>query len=515
MMDKKKLNALGEFGENSFLIGIEKEALRTNYKGFLSKEKHPDCLGSTLTNKNITTDFSESQIELVSNTYSSVDDLVLNLDHLHYFVYSCLENEYLWPYSMPSKLPKDIDIPIAQFGKSNIGIAKNIYRKGLVLRYGAKMQMISGIHFNFSFSPLVINKLFDSNQVKYISKEYLNLIRNYKNYSWLITYLFGFSPICNKDFLSGRYNNLKEFSEECFHMPEGLSIRQGPLGYQSNLQNSIMIDHNSLKNYIKGMKKALIDNYPPYEKIGILQNGHPIQLSTSLLQIENEYYSSIRPKQPIKSGERPLVALKERGIKYVEVRGIDINPFSPIGITKEQIYFLQVFLSWCFCKKSEKESSQSIINNNNNMNLVSQFGLDENLKINNGVDLVSIYEISAKIFNDLIKIAQILDKKSKRDIYANAVTNHLNKILNKKKHESFILKQKIEKEFKGSAENLFISLSSGYKNYFLNELHIESELIKNYQNIAKESLNDFKKLNKSNEEFINFLKKYNSQISDL
>ena len=153
------------------------------------------------------------------------------------------------------------------------------------------MQMISGIHFNFSFSPFLINKLFDSNQVKYISKEYLNLIRNYKNFSWLITYLFGFSPICNKDFLNGRYHNLKEFSGECFHIPSGLSIRQGPLGYQSNLQNSIMIDHNSLKNYIEGMKKALTDNYPPYEKIGILQNGLPIQLSTSLLQIENEYYS--------------------------------------------------------------------------------------------------------------------------------------------------------------------------------------------------------------------------------
>ena len=170
MMDQKKINALGEFGENSFLIGIEKEALRTDYKGFLSKEKHPECLGSTLTNKNITTDFSEAQIELVSDTYNSVDELVSNLDHLHNIVYSCLENEYLWPYSMPSKLPKESDIPIAQFGKSNIGIAKNVYRKGLVLRYGAKMQMISGIHFNFSFSPLVINKLFDSNQVSTFQK---------------------------------------------------------------------------------------------------------------------------------------------------------------------------------------------------------------------------------------------------------------------------------------------------------------------------------------------------------
>ena len=515
MMNQKKLNALGEFGEKSFLVGIEKEALRTDYKGFLSKEKHPECLGSTLTNKNITTDFSEAQIELVSDTYNSVDELVSNLNHLHNIVYSCLENEYLWPYSMPSKLPKDSDIPIAQFGKSNIGIAKNVYRKGLVLRYGAKMQMISGIHFNFSFSPLVINKLFDSNQVKYISKEYLNLIRNYKNFSWLITYLFGFSPICNKDFLNSRYHNLKEFSEECFYIPSGLSIRQGPLGYQSNLQNSIMIDHNSLKNYIKGMKKALTDNYPPYEKIGILQNGQPIQLSTSLLQIENEYYSSIRPKQPIKSGERPLVALKERGIKYVEVRGIDINPFSPIGISKEQIYFLQVFLSWCFCKKSEKESSQSIINNNNNMNLVSQFGLDENLKINNGVDLVSIDDISIRIFDDLIKIAQILDKKNKKDFYATSVLNHLKKIQNKKKHESFILKQKIEKEFNGSAEKLFISLASDYKNYFLKEFHIDSKLLKSYQKIARESLNEFEKSNISDEEFINFLKKYNSQISSL
>lgn len=515
MMDQKKLNALGEFGEESFLIGIEKEALRTDYKGFLSKEKHPECLGSTLTNKNITTDFSEAQIELVSDTYNSVDELLSNLNHLHNIVYSCLENEYLWPYSMPSKLPKDNDIPIAQFGKSNIGIAKNVYRKGLVLRYGAKMQMISGIHFNFSFSPLVINKLFNSSRIKHISKEYLNLIRNYKNFSWLITYLFGFSPICNKDFLNNRYHNLKEFSEECFHIPLGLSIRQGPLGYQSNLQNSIMINHNSLKNYIEGMRKALTDNYPPYEKIGIFQNGQPIQLSTSLLQIENEYYSSIRPKQPIKTGERPLVALKERGIKYVEVRGIDINPFSPIGITKEQIYFLQVFLSWCFCKKSEKESSQSIINNNNNMNLVSQFGLDENLKINNGVDLVSIYEISTRIFDDLIKIAQILDKKNEKNVYENSVLNHLNKIQNKKKHESFVLTQKIEKEFKGSAENLFISLASDYKNYFLNELHIDNKLLTNYQNIAKESLNEFEKSDISNEEFINFLKKYNSQISSL
>ena len=315
MMNQKKLNALGEFGEKSFLVGIEKEALRTDYKGFLSKEKHPECLGSTLTNKNITTDFSEAQIELVSDTYNSVDELVSNLNHLHNIVYSCLENEYLWPYSMPSKLPKDSDIPIAQFGKSNIGIAKNVYRKGLVLRYGAKMQMISGIHFNFSFSPLVINKLFDSNQVKYISKEYLNLIRNYKNFSWLITYLFGFSPICNKDFLSGRYHNLKEFSEECFYIPSGLSIRQGPLGYQSNLQNSIMIDHNSLKNYIEGMKKALTDNYPPYEKIGILHNGQPIQLSTSLLQIENEYYSSIRPKQPIKIWRETSCSIKRKRYK--------------------------------------------------------------------------------------------------------------------------------------------------------------------------------------------------------
>jgi glutamate--cysteine ligase len=514
-MDQKKLNALGEFGEKSFLIGIEKEALRTNNNGSLSKEKHPECLGSTLTNKNITTDFSEAQVEIVSDTYNSVDELQSNLDHLHNIVYSCLNNEYLWPYSMPSKLPKDADIPIAQFGKSNIGIAKNVYRKGLVLRYGAKMQMISGIHFNFSFTPLFINKLFDCNQVKYISKEYLNLIRNYKSYSWLITYLFGFSPICNKDFLNERYHNLKEFSKESFHIPSGLSIRQGPLGYQSDLQNSIMIDHNTLNNYIKGMKKALTDNYPPYEKIGIFQNDQHIQLSTSLLQIENEYYSSIRPKQPIKTGERPLVALKERGIKYVEVRGIDINPFSPTGISKEQIYFLQVFLSWCFCKKSEKENSQSIINNNNNMNLVSQFGLDENLKINDGVELVAIDKISTKIFDDLIKIAQILDRKNEKDFYEASVLNHLKKVQNKNKHESFILKRKIEREFNGSAEKLFIDLAKKYKNYFLNDISINKKLLKNYQNIAKESLSEFKKTNKPDEDFINFLKKYNSQILKL
>jgi len=149
------------------------------------------------------------------------------------------------------------------------------------------------------------------------------------------------------------------------------------------------------------------------------------------------------------------------------------------------------------------------------MNLVSQFGLDENLKINNGVDLVSIVEISTRIFDDLIKIAQILDKKNKKDFYITSVLNHLNKIQNKKKHESFILKQKLEKEFMGSAEKLFMSLASDYKDYFLNELHIDDQLLKSYQKMAKESLNEFEKSNISDENFINFLKKYNSQISSL
>src|SRR6266705_3158582 len=221
---------------------------------------------------------------------------------------------------MPCGLPTDETIPIGRYGSSNVGRAKSAYRMGLSHRYGRRMQTISGIHYNFSLPEQVSND------------EYFGLIRNFRRHSWLLLYLFGASPAVCSTFVAGTEHGLDRLSNDSLYLPYATSLRMGRLGYQSDAQSSLKVSYNNLESYAASLQDALTRPYPEYERIGIRDGDNYRQLATSLLQIENEFYGTIRPKRVIRPGERALHALRDRGVEYVEVRLMDLDPFHAVGI---------------------------------------------------------------------------------------------------------------------------------------------------------------------------------------
>ena len=316
--------------------------------GSLALTPHPARLGSALTHPNITTDFSESQLELITGVHPDADACLQELTEIHQVVIRAIGDELLWASSMPCNLPADEAIPIGRYGTSNVGRAKTVYRMGLSYRYGRRMQAISGIHYNFSLPGIG-------------SDGYFALIRNFRRLSWLPLYLFGASPAACTSFVEGRAHQLKELSPGTLYLPHATSLRMGRLGYQSDAQASLIVSYNNLKSYAASLQEALTRPYPPYEKIGVREGDAYRQLSTSLLQIENEFYSPIRPKRRIKPGERPLHALRERGVEYVEVRLMDLDPFNPVGINAQTMRFLDILLLYCLLEESPPDTPQELL----------------------------------------------------------------------------------------------------------------------------------------------------------
>ena len=343
--------------------GIEKESLRVTPAGELAQTPHPRALGSPLTHPNITTDFSEAQLELITGVHASAEDVVAELEDIHRFVCANIGDELLWAASMPCRLGAEEDIPIACFGASNVGLSKTVYRNGLSHRYGRRMQAISGIHYNFSVPDALWPAIAESrkrtpNQA-FVTDAYFGLIRNFRRYSWLLIYLFGASPAVCRSFAAGGATSLQRLDDDTAHLPDATSLRMGRLGYQSEAQAALRVSYDSLAEYDATMRKALTVPYPDYARIGLRGNGdapHEYrQLSTALLQIENEFYATIRPKRRTRSGERPLNALRERGVEYVEVRCLDLDPFLPLGIDAATCRFLDVFLLYCLLDESPAE----------------------------------------------------------------------------------------------------------------------------------------------------------------
>ncbi|MEQ8860653.1 MAG: glutamate--cysteine ligase [Pseudomonadales bacterium] len=342
--------------------GIEKESLRVRPDGTLSQQPHPRYLGSPLTHPQITTDFSESQLELITAVHDSPEAALAQLEDVHRFVYRGIGEELMWTASMPCVLGSDAEIPVGRYGSANIARAKTVYRLGLGNRYGRLMQTISGIHYNFSvadaFWPVFAGAAGARADTTFRTQSYFGLIRNFRRYSWLLIYLFGASPALCKSFVKNRPHPLESFDEGSLYLPYATSLRMGRLGYQSDAQSQLHISYNSLDQYARSMRQALTQSYGPYEQIGVKVNDEYRQLNTSLLQIENEFYGTIRPKQPVHSGERPLHALTERGVEYVEVRCLDLNPFLQVGIDVPEMRFLDIFLLFCLLAPSPADSEQ-------------------------------------------------------------------------------------------------------------------------------------------------------------
>jgi glutamate--cysteine ligase len=287
--------------------GVEKESLRVTPDGRIALTPHPRALGSALTNDNITTDYSEALIELVSPTFRTSWELLQYLLDLHQFVYQHLGDELLWATSMPSIIDGDADIPIAQYGRSNIGRMKSVYRNGLGIRYGRMMQAISGVHFNYSFPEKMWDAWADLVHSRergqpFISDRYFHLLRNYRRHGWLVLYLFGVSPVVCDSFLRGRDVTLKRLSKDTSYEPHATSLRMSDLGYRNRNQAGLSVSVNSLDEYVRDLSRAITTPHAAYEKLGVEVNGEWRQLNANILQIENEYYSFIRPKRVARSG---------------------------------------------------------------------------------------------------------------------------------------------------------------------------------------------------------------------
>jgi glutamate--cysteine ligase len=389
--------------------GIEKESLRATATGALALTPHPAALGSALTHPHITTDYSESQLELITGVHGSVEQCLEELTQIHQFVYRALGDEMLWVSSMPCNLPADETIPIGRYGSSNVGRAKSVYRMGLAHRYGRRMQTISGIHYNWSMPGTS-------------DEQYFALIRNFRRNAFLLLYLFGASPAVCSSFLAGRQHELQALSHGTMYMPHGTSLRMGRLGYQSDAQASLAVSYNSLEGYAGSLHEALTKPYPAYEAVGILNPGGEYnQLATSLLQIENEFYGTIRPKRVIRPGERPLHALRERGVEYVEVRLMDLDPFVPIGIKAQTIRFLDVFLLHCLLSDSPPDSPQEIAALGRNQHKTAAFGREPGLTLEREGREVRLTDWGAEIIADCMPLAAALDAAHGTTDYSDAL----------------------------------------------------------------------------------------------
>ncbi|MBA4501654.1 glutamate--cysteine ligase [Marinobacterium sp. 3-1745] len=338
--------------------GIEKEGLRVTPDAQIAQSPHPRALGSALTHDFITTDYSEALLEFITPVHDTPTAALDFLTQLHAFTYSRLGDEQLWCASMPCEIPSEDSIPIAEYGSSNVGRLKHIYRQGLKYRYGKMMQTIAGIHYNFSlpdaFWPVWQQLEGDTGSLQaFRSAGYFRLIRNFRRYGWLLLYLFGASPALSASFMAGRNHDLQQLNADTLFLPHATSLRMSDLGYSNKAQSALQICFNHLDSYANSLHHAIHTSHPDYEKIGVLVDGHYRQLNSNVLQIENEYYSDVRPKRVTESGEKPVHALMHRGVEYVEVRNTDINPLLPLGIDTSQALFLNAFLVTCLLGQAD------------------------------------------------------------------------------------------------------------------------------------------------------------------
>ncbi len=418
------------------LRGLEKESLRVTPEGQLAQTPHPRGLGSALCHPHITTDYSEALLEFITRPFDRVDALLNQLDEIHRYTHGELSGELLWPASMPCSLGTDAQIPVARYGSSNVGTMKTIYRLGLGHRYGRAMQTIAGIHYNFSLPDTLWEELqrrdgSEEPLQDYKTRRYFDLIRNFRRHTWLLIYLFGASPAVCRSFVRNRPHQLEPFGgdEHTLHSPWATSLRMGDLGYQSDAQQSLVVCYNDLATYLKTLCEAITCPHPDYETIGVKDEaGHYKQLNTSLLQIENEFYSSVRPKRTTRTGETALQALRLRGVEYIEVRCLDLDPENPLGISAGQIHFLDSFLLFCLLQDSPQTDNLQYRNEQENQKRIVYRGREPGLTLRRGNAEVHMTEWADEVLAGVERCAQLLDQASGSEEHGQALASQRAKL---------------------------------------------------------------------------------------
>ncbi len=477
---ERRLATLVNSGEHGVLRGgrkgIEKESLRVTPQGRIAPTPHPAALGSALTNDHITTDYSEALLELITPAFTETWQLLQCLVDLHEFVYKHIGDELVWATSMPCALDGDESIPIAQYGRSNIGRMKHVYRRGLGLRYGRVMQAIAGVHFNYSFPERlwpVLQEAWQSHTggQDFVDEAYFALLRNYRRHGWLILYLFGASPAVCRSFFKGRApaKGLEELDAHTLYGPYATSLRMSDLGYRNSSQAEFSVSVNSLDDYTRDLESLVFTRSPEYARFGVVVDGEWRQLNDSVLQIENEYYSFIRPKRTARSGERPTRALRRAGVEYVELRSLDVSAFDPVGVDQNKMRFLEAFAALCLLKESPpiQRSEEHALDGNHVR--VAREGRRPGLVLDLDGRPQPLAAWAAQLLDEMRGLCEILDEGDPARPYTSALEAHRLKLDDVERTAS----ARMLRELRESGESFFnfaLRMSAGHKQYFL-DLH--------------------------------------------
>lgn len=403
-MDLLNLSKLSSDEILSGSFGIEWESLRAKGDGELSLTPHPEVFGDKLTNPLVTTDFSESQIEIITPTFDTIDEAFDTFSLISDIVNSSLkEDEYLWFQSIPCILPYCDKIPIAKYSED--GESSQKYREDLAKKYGVKKQMISGVHFNFSFSEDLLKKVQaiygnDLDFKEFKNNVYLRVARNYLRYCWLIIYLTGCS-----------IGSHKTFSNDCIHLMDA----------QDDYGSYYSTKGPSFRNASCGYKN-LIELYPSYNSIDEFTRDIEGFIDDGDLSQAKELYTQIRlkPKNP----KDLLNSLKNDGIEYIEVRTLDINPFYKCGLVKHDMKFLHLFLIYMLIKDESDYADwqkEAKINEEN----VAEKAYVESMRLLKDGEEVTLKEWASDIINEMYGMCEVfgISEFHTLDLMLNRVSN--------------------------------------------------------------------------------------------
>jgi len=474
-------------------IGLEKESLRVSDDGTIANTRHPVALGAALTHSSITTDYSEALLELITPPCRDAQSALRYLQEVQAFVYTQLDRELLWANSMPCIVSGERSIPVAQYGSSNAGKMKHIYRLGLGHRYGKMMQVIAGVHYNYSlpesFWPIYQSLLGSSSPLQdFISESYFSMIRNLQRLGWVVPYLFGTSPTVCQSFIDGIAVGLESFDDYTYYQPYATSLRVGDIGYQNYKEGKTGIKacYDNLDKYVASLSYAIDTPSLEYQGIGIKVNGKYRQLNSNILQIENEYYSTIRPKQIIDPEERPSLALKRRGVKYVELRSLDINPMDPMSVNIHQLNFLEAFLIFCLLQNSEiidlKEQREIDLN----LSTTAHHGRKPDLQLQSNQQKIKLKDWGIAIVDAMQGICEILDSGKPEKDYQNALDAQRLVFEDPDNTPS----AKIIHEMRDKNEAFFpfsLRYSKQHEDYF-RSIKLSAEKIQKFQELAAQSI---------------------------
>ncbi len=499
--------------------GIEKENLRVHADGSLAQSPHPAALGSALCNEYITTDFAECLPEMVTKVHQSMGGLLQELEHIQHFLYQSLpEDEYLWPASMPPFIADENAVPIAAFGSSNVGQMKHIYRLGLSHRYGRVMQAIAGIHYNVSFDDALFEALRERKGAQvplqdFKNQSYMALIRRFLDHQWLLLYLFGASPVAMESSVGTRRPcYLQQASEYTWVVPDGTSLRLSPFGYQNTPQGGIYVNYNSVAHYGHSLLMATCTPSIDFASIKTVEQGGREQLNDSLIQIENEYYNTIRPKPVMQANTMPALSLLHQGVDYVEVRLFDLNPYEPLGVNQDQLAFCDVFLTWCLLKDEQRLSDADMtrISGNVQQVLINGHHPKKSLTQSNGKQ-VCISEALETMMAELEPVAHWMDEHAKEPIYTRAFHAQQQKIA---QSDTLPAKRVLKQLESQSYENMMANLGEDFKARYANKT-LESEVEQTFVKAAQDSIKQQQALEDENKDqsLEDFYRQYRSQAA--